>query len=93
MPTRTEQILCNNNGEGSNESHFKAVDWGHLQREHTASELESNGSNYGLSEESYVRIPNEYILSEADESGRESPVLVPPVKRRKRKAFIESDSD
>ena len=93
MHTRTEQILCNNNIEESNESNFKAVDWGYLQREYTASELESNGSNYGLSEESYVRIPNEYILTEPEESGRESPVLVPPVKPRKRKAFIESDSD
>ena len=76
--------------EGSNESNFKAVDWGYLQREYTASELESNGSNYGLSEESYVRIPNEYILTEAEESGRESPFLVPPGKRRKRNHLVRA---
>ena len=93
MHTRTEQILCNIKIEGSNESNFKAVDWGYLQREYTASDLDSNGSTYGLSEEGYVRIPNEYILTEAEESGRESPVLVPPAKRQKREAFIESDSD
>ena len=52
MHTRTEQIMCNNNIEESNKSNFKAVDWGYLQLEYTASELESNGSNYGLSEES-----------------------------------------
>ena len=62
--------------EGTQESCFKEVDRGYLQRENNASELNSNGSNDGVTEENLERALKNFILTEAEDSGKRLPKFI-----------------
>ena len=75
-------------GDRSDNS-FKETDWGFLRRTYNESELEVNSCE--VSEEPHTPSHNEFILIEAEESDKDTPVL--PHKRARRAILYESSTD